>query len=821
MQPDRSKTSDQASPESVLHWNLAATFPALIAGLVLQMFRMDQHRWIPMIWIEFALLLATSIFMFWLLRRWVAQTTKSVKLSTVVYLAQGGAAVLVALFMIWEMISRSLRMGDANEVVALLAVQYIGWHLAVFSSIRGFEKASLMLCGAIVFFVCCMTGRYDILLFGAVFAVSALWWLAGIYWSRLDSNAIDGHTKTLQIHGTSTAIGTVVIAIAVGTALLLPISRGQISIAGFMPFSGGEEGYEDDFATSGVGDGNMLTAGNNATTTGAVDSNEFIEDDKPSMYDVMADKYDGPAFKRKFNRAVALDEKAKHIHDVKQSEQAGRSFRTMRNTDRETDADLESRISKALFYVEGSVPARFLIDTFQHFDGWDWTKTSIENSTPLLPKMQLNNSFGKPIFKLSRVKSDYLTTSRTHKVKVMRLQSPNLPAPSFLDRWHISRVDNLSLFRWDDAGLIRFDGEAIPPQTVIDVNGYVPNYHVMRSVSDLRHCRRVSWWNHIFDEWVGVAGAAGDPALQCQTKSMPKDTDSPFLQIPDTSSREQIDALTAECTAGVRPGWNQVEAIVNRMREEFEFIPDWETDESVDDTVSHFLSAKGGPQWMFATSCAMMLRTAGYRTRLASGFLVQREHYDRVARQSSVNSDNLHMWPEVCLDGKFWIPLEPTPGFPVPFSTQTAWQWLVAKANAVGAWIWNHPFTSLIATAIIVLSYVYRAYLITSLMLLWWHLVRLLWPRSLLRATRQLIDLRFWAAGDRRPTSRTINSWYTRVEPAGSIGFYDLWNAQNYRSERQNVVRADLVAQCRAQIDVLSFKKIKNFVSENSTMETP
>ena len=783
-----------------LEWKPGVAIPALMAGLVVQMFRIDQHRFVPAIWIEFAIFLIGSILAFKLLKRWVERAKGSVKPNTIIYLAQGSAAVVVLTLLTWQLISRNIGLGDANEMVALLMIQCLGWHLAVFSSVRGLERVSLLLCGAVVFFVCCMTTRTEILVFGSMFAVSALWWMAGIYWSRLDASAIDGNAKTLHIHGTSTAIGAGVIAIAMTAALLVPFSRQQISIAGFMPFSGGEEGYQDEFASSGVGDGDMLTAGSNATTTGAVDSDQFIEDDKPSMYDVITDEFDGPVFKKRLNRAVALDEVAKHIHDVKQSEQSGKTFRTMRNTDKELDIELEDRISKALFYVEGSVPVRFVVDSFQHFDGWDWTKCSIEGETPLPPEIKMRKGIGKPIFQLTRVKPDYLTVSRIHKFKVMRLQTPILPAPAFLNSWHISRVDNPNLFRWNDAGLVKFDGEAIPQHTVIDIKGHVPNYHVMRSMGDLRHGHRNNGSQN--------------------TLPLSSDPQSPFLQVPDTSSRQQIEELTTQCVAGIDPGWNQVEAIVNRMRKDFVLKRDWEVDNSTDDTVNHFLSQQGGPQWMFATSCAMMLRSAGYRTRLASGFLVQKKDYDRRARQSIATSGNLHMWPEVCLDGQYWIPLEPTPGFPVPFSTETTWQWMVAKAYNAFVWVWYNPLTSLSVLASVIWSYVYRAQVVTFLMLLWWHLVRFVWPRGLLRATRQLLDFRFWAAGDKRPISRTIKSWYTRVEPGVSTGFYNLWNAHNYGSQQHKVGRTELIDQCRAQIEVLSFKKIQNFVSEKSTMET-
>lgn len=782
------KLTSQESRKIDLHWKPGAIFSALMATSVLQLFRVDQHRGIAAMWIECAIFMILPIAFFLFVTWWTSRNESSNKHTLTLYLAQGGAVAIALLLILTQLFERSLGLGDANEVVALLVLQAVGWHLAIFASVRGFERASLLICGSIVFFVCCMTQRIDVLIAGALFAISSLWWLAGLYWSRLDSKAIDGNSKVLAIHASATGITTIVILLCLAIASLVPISNGQLSLAGFMPFSGGEDGYEDEFAASGVGDGNMLTAGNNATTTGAVDSDEFIEDDKPSMYDVMSDQYEGPVFKnKKRKRAIPLDVKAKHIHAAKQSEQAGKSFRTMRNSDRELDVELEDRISKALLQIEGSVPARFVIDSFHQFDGWDWSKVDIAAETPLPPKIRINKRFGKPFFTLQRSKQNYLTEDRAHRIKVMRFQNASLPSTSFLHKWHIAKAEDPSMFSWNESGVAEFAGEEIPSQTLIDVYGYVPNYHLMRD----------------------------DVAL-----SMSDHSQSLFLQVPNTDSQDRIAGLAEEYTAGAETGWNQVEAVVQKFRSEFELNPEWEVSETIDDTVGHFLDQNGGPSYMFATSCAMVLRSAGYRTRLASGFLIQDEDYDRRSKQSIVTARNLHIWPEVCLDGKFWIPLEPTPGYPIPYSTETLWQWAKAAFHAyIVAPIRSHPFISTFIALAFVLSYAYRAIVITNLMLLWWHLIRVVWPQRLLETTRQLIDVRFWFAGDARPESKTIQSWYTRVEPGLPSDFFELWNFKNYCSCPLAFNREDIVSKCQEQISAITLKKIQQLKANQALPE--
>ena len=780
--------------------NPEALIPSLIAMLTLQMFRASQYRWIPAICLETAFSVGLPLLAFWLIRRWAKHQVPARPTMTT-YLCQAGV-IPVALFAVgWQIASRSFGLGDANEIVALLVLQNTGLYLAVFSNVPGFEKTSIVISSALVFFVSCMTPRIGVFILAGLFAMTVLWRLAGLYWIRLDAKAIDGVSRMLPIHGTSVFVAVLVIGGALILALLfVPNSPSPFAGEGFSPFSGGQNGFQDEFAMSGIGDGDMLTAGEDASTAGAVDSDEFIEDDKSSMYDVVNEQYEGPAFKGKRSRAVALDVVAKHMHNVKKSEQEGKTFRTMRHSKQTDEIDYQDKMTKALFFVEGSVPARFAIDTFQHFDGWDWSKASSPPIRSTQPAIEVQTRGSKPVFALRQVQPEYLVSRRPHRVKIMRLKSACIPAPAFLSRWHIAFVNEPSLFFWNDAGLIQLDADSIPSHTVIDLESYVPNYYVMRSMERLRPHRQASAWSPVTHR-----NPPGSPASPSANHGF----DAPYLQIPENQTKKKLQELASQWTSDIEPGWRQVEAIVARLRNDFVLDPEWEVNEEADDTVGHFLRQGGGPSYMFATTCAMVLRAAGYRTRLTNGFVVQKSDFNRRSGQSIVTSKNLHMWPEVCMDGKFWVPVEPTPGFPIPYSTATVWEWLTAKFFLIADWIRRHPAISIFVGVVMGLAFFFRHELIAGLMLLWWYLIRLAWPRGILKTTRQLIDVRFWAAGRSRPASQTIWAWYSRVEPSLSTQFFKLWNAKNYCDHPPRVSSQELVVSCREQIEALPLSKIK------------
>lgn len=763
---------------------------ALLAMVTVQVFRAGHSQWVPMLVAEVGVFLALPWVAYAILRLRFKTKPELLFTKPSIFCFQAGAILVGLLVIAWQIAIRSLGSGGANELVALSTIQCVGWYLAVFSKLPNFEKASSILSGTLVFFVCCIANDWRVFLLAGLFSFVSLWWLLGQYWNQLESKAVDGNSRPLKLHGSAVSLTMLFVLVATCLAAAVPFTQNGLSLAGFMPFSGGKQGSQDEFAISGIGDGNMLTGGSNATTTGAVESDEFIEGDKPSLYDITSERYEGPIVKKnRRNKAISLDEIAKHLHNAKQSEQAGRTFRTMRNSDETADVELENRITKALFFVEGSVPARFSINNFYQFDGWDWSSMPIESahSRPKRPRIILDKQGGIPVFRIARSIADYLTGRRIHRLKIMRLDSKAIPAPALLRRLHIPLVDQPDMIHWGEAEVIEINSESIPAHTIIDVQSLVPNYHLLRAPTNQQY----------------------GSSFRSPNRPPVDEENLGLLQIPTNESQPDIQTLAEEWTAGIEPGWMQVESIVDHLRNDFHLEPNWNTDEPLDDSVSLFLNQNGGPSYMFATTCAMVLRSAGYKTRIASGFLVQTQDYDSLARQSVVTADNLHMWPEVCLDGEFWIPVEPTPGYPIPYSTQTAWQWLTAKLVMLWYWLLENPLSVALFIGSISLAVLFRAELITKLMFGWWFLVRVFWPNRLLKATRQLIDLRFWLSGDRRPASQTIDAWYTRVESNALATFFKIWNAKNYSEDATPVSHQELVLSCRSAIDSLSLKRIR------------
>ena len=748
----------------------------LLTVVVLQLFRMTTCRWLPSLWIEVTLMLAIPplLLLFASIQLASSNNRLSVFLST-------GVISYAFLGLLIQYITRLSGLGDATEVVLMVVLQYVAWYLIIFSSLlSSYKKVGFVACCALVLFTCFLSENSDVLIASFFFAVCAMWHLLSNYWARLNDKAIDGESKMLPVNGTAIAISLLAV-VGVGSIIWAVVPETMTTnLSGFSPFSGGDRGDQDVYARSGVGDGDMLTAGANASTVGPVETDQFIEDDKPSIYDVNMEEYNGAAkIKKRTTRAVALSTQAKHLEEIVKSEQSGKSFRTVRKPSSDKVLDLKDRVSKALFFVEGSVPARFSIDCFHHFDGWDWSKVDLDEKDLPQTQISVDQKSGIPWYRKAFPKKSYLSTSRAHKVKILRLQTNLLPAPPLIQAWHIDQVAHPSFFGINAQGTIFMNGEFIPTYTVIDTLSNVPNFYEL-------------------------ANQEG-----CQM-ALPE---SPFSQVPDNETKSRIKKLVDCWTQGHIQGWSQVEAIINRLRSDFSYEPTLVASDNHADSVESFLEQRGGPAYQFASVGTQMLRAAGYKARLKRGFLVQSRDYNRVSGQSIVTSENLHMWPEVCLDGWHWIPVEPTPGFPIPYNHKTWWQWSKGQVAYCVSLIKQHPVQSLLAMLVIGCLYRFRWELIAGLSWITWYLAFQLFPSRRLKATRKLIDRRFWVAGSPRPKFTAITDWFSEPDPDSARSFCQFWQIENFSlAQKSSLQREKVALACRQIVGNLSLRRIKSHI---------
>ena len=381
-----------------------------------------------------------------------------------------------------------------------------------------------------------------------------------------------------------------------------------------------------------------------------------------------------------------------------------------------------------------------------------------------------------------------------HALKIINLKTNRVPAPCHLAAWHIDKVDRTDFFGWTRDGVPYMTGrDRIPQLTVVHLISRQMNLESLRTA----------------DEFTATRAS--------EQKRM-----SPYLEMPDAAEWQVIDSQARAWVGDTVGGWRQVERIIGHLRDNFEHDRLATAPENCENVVAHFLGSGRGPDYMFATTAAVMLRSLGYPTRVVSGFYADPRKYDRSARQTIVEDEDVHFWVEVCVDGRTWIPVEPTPGYEPPLTVLT-WKQRVARAVAgLGRWVRGHVLLSagLLCAAFGLVVYRRDVYDAASYFL--WRVASIGPLRRRVLWTVGLLESRGWIAGRRRPANRTLRQWYAPVVggadakvAASLLWLIDLADWARYSPERGHSIQwpcgdTEIRQHCRQVAGSWTSRRIRN-----------
>ena len=133
-----------------------------------------------------------------------------------------------------------------------------------------------------------------------------------------------------------------------------------------------------------------------------------------------------------------------------------------------------------------------------------------------------------------------------------------------------------------------------------------------------------------------------------------------YLQLPALDDR--IPALAHEMAAGATGDFARAKAIEKGLQTRYGYTLQL-LDEPVSDPLAYFLFVrrKGHCEY-FASSMAVMLRTLGIPSRVATGFLSG--VYNPMTGWQVIRSSDAHSWVEAYIPGQGWTIFDPTPSDP-------------------------------------------------------------------------------------------------------------------------------------------------------------
>ena len=491
-----------------------------------------------------------------------------------------------------------------------------------------------------------------------VYAIIGMWWLMGTYWDRLSGCFVTRSERQIPWKPVIGAVACGLIALVAS----LPLVVGKnytTALQGFLPSSGGTGG-QDKHAFGGVGDGpQMVSARENASGFGPIESELFLESKMPSLYDTINEFSDSvPKPKKKgFQRAIPLAPTQMQENHQRRgtTQRPGREFNTVRRQKNPTRKVKDLR-SHALLQVIGRVPVHLGLYTYDTWNGRELVASDSGQVREL--KLHVEMTSGKKWARFSdSTTNECLSHHEHHELRVINLKTDRIPAPPNFYGANIDKIHSASMFKPTPDGMLRLDMDRIPQLSVLHVE-----------------------------------------SLQRRASQVPQ----PVRGKPDASNADDaFSTLARSWTDDVDEGWSQIEAVCSRMQSEYTLDRESMVPEDVEDAANYFLTeSKRGPDYLFATSTALMLRTLGYETRVVSGFFADAKNFDRRSRITSIYADDAHFWVEVLAtaeqssDAKgsskmtnYWVAVDPSPGYEVLLAPESLWSQMLARASST--WLPN------------------------------------------------------------------------------------------------------------------------------------
>jgi hypothetical protein len=585
----------------------------------------------------------------------------------------------------------------------------------------------------LILFAAAMTNHPAVMTVLGLYTATGSVWLMLVYWSGLRSVFVSPEKAVaveVQVGDERVPwLGLSILVLLLGGAVALVVvgpKRAAFALGELMPTSGGT-GETDLFARYGIGDGPEETVGENAKAAGMVETDKMIEDNKNSLIDAVNDTYGPPHKPPKDQERMVAAGKADVIQfhgKLPDNRRPSRDFDTARKGPK-GDRKPESQKARGLFEVQGRTPLHIRLVAYESYDSID--KRWLEARKPV---SRLIEPEGGDWMKPGHFKDAgwYLADER-HRLKTADMKSNLVPTPTMTTRFRINKVDKPDYYEWDYEGVLALAGRKKTPPGVVVITD----------------CRTLDP-RRLPDAAFGAVGSynGAPPAL---------------TEVPD-AIRPEIERLAREWAGDEPRGWPQVSAILIKLRAEYALDRDAASPASHPAPVLWFLTeSRRGPDYLFATAAAMLLRSLGYPARVCLGYYASPDAYAPETAHTPVKSSDLHFWPEVRLQDGHWLVVEPTPGYDVLGPSLPLSERIMNALAAVAAYAWRHAVELSVLLLALVAAWIFRRELIDALAVrLWVWFPGRTW-REQVRGAVAILERRGRWADKPRPARQTTLSW--------------------------------------------------------------
>ncbi len=666
--------------------------------------------------------------------------TSSAQSNTALHQSTGASVLMVVAVVfpwLFNIAARRLGYGNGAEIIMLGSLAWGGVAAALVGGTQRTISLSVICSGFLTLFTTFIADSAQATLFAYAWGVLCLWWLVSNHWEQVESTAATSVRPAQLQRFTFLIVGSLAFAIGAGViANRVPVLR-KLQ-AEIMPTSGGTT-QKDSVSRSGVGNGDALVAAkNHASSFGAVETDLFLDSEKPSLFDVFSDEFGDPKKKDRVEQAQALSPNDTRSDEGQFSEanraSGGDEFSVQREAPKQPQSS-HDLASEALMYWEGEAGAHLAVERFADFDGYAWfnaangsdkSKLLASSATSLVEPRAIEVDGRTWMLPRQRTVQNSISPfidALPEAIKFTRYRSPIIPTRAGIQLWSVDQLTRTDFFDFSNSECLSMPGRA-----------HVPDYTVVRMVNSRIDMERLQ------DLLSHCAPGKSHTELQ-------------------PACQQALYQLAHELAGGKQRGWPEVRSVIDGLRSQFNYERSPEGKKDTDDKVAltHFIKNKRGPSYLFATAAALMLEHLGYETRFVTGFYANPTHYLARDREYAIQSSDAHTWIEIHAGHGYWIPLEPTPGFRIPRYSASLW-FRLNEAHATILW----SLTGFVTLG--TLLYCLRRTFLELLAFVLLPLVSLLNDRQRIGWLTWMIDKRLRMAGHPRRLGVTPRAFLKRLQ---------------------------------------------------------
>jgi len=639
------------------------------------------------------------------------------------------AVMLMSL--LWEPLQRmAFGTGRPFELILMFAVKNT---FLVMAAAGCWKKYQQFAAWGSIFLIICAATTYsgpDMIILAGLELILGFFWLFYSYWTTLSIALLPAVKKQ--------NLGKYLLLSSLALLLFLILSfSGENPVVhafkGILPSSGGDS-RGDIHARDGLGDGELLVAGKyDIRSFAPIENAPFMSSDDPSLYDIMSDTYeDEGEISKNIDRAIGLRMQDQKIEEkeLPDAENINRHFSTARNQKTAEEKSAEGISSDALLHISGRTPLHLRMDTYDIFDGVNWFKEPMHKEDQ--KHFLLKERFEKPYIVVNSKAHTLSQECRNelHVVTNNHLKSNQLPAPLHLREIHIDLVDRIDMFDWHQESIVKLDRKELPRLVPMHLISHFPD----RKLIEFRSVKYATLTN--------------------QKKH--------YIALPKFPVITKIRKLAEDLVSGIDNDWEKIKRIEQYHREQFPQDRSITYDGKQALPLDRFLfESKAGPDYLIASSAALMLRTLGYSTRLVSGFYASPEDYDIKSDHTPVHADDVHFWVEVQVgpSSSDWCTIEPTAGYAVLGPPLSLYERTIEAILSISVWIQNHWALFLATVGILSCLFLFRYQLVDFLVTGWLKVSRPRDTRRFIFRTLWLLELRIRGQGLKRPVTMPLNQW--------------------------------------------------------------